>query len=723
LRVFRRRKGTVYTALAFIFLIAIALCVFSTRRYQASAQLELQKSSSDAMGLDSLISGASGGEDDPLSLSVDLQTQASILESETLALPVIKKLNLEKDPDFAPQFNPIGWVLGFLSPGGIPDRPGASLEGSPGRRARLIGVFEKNLKVKSVAGTRLIEVSYRNPNPRVAAAVVNELVQELIDYTFQVRFVATNQTSKWLEGQLNDLREQSEALQAKVVGLQKNTGLFGVGGTDPNGKPVIFSPALEQLQEATAALSEAQGSRILKGSIYQVVKSGDPELISQLSGTAGGSSSAGLGNSLSLIQTLRAQEATAESQLEQDSTKFGPAYPKLAEERASLTRLQRALHDEINRVGARAQNDFAIAQRFERGARDVYAERRRAADKLNDKTIEYVLLQKEASESQELYQSLLTRLKEAGVLAGLRSSNLTVVEPASPPARPSSPKTLLYLMAGLALGISFGLGGALLVDLIDNRVHSAEDIEQLEMPLLGLIPTMQGKIPGSPVPLLESVHSPYGEAIRRLRSTLLLSRSVVPPKVVLVASGSPGEGKSTVSLNLAVAFAQMNQKVLLVEIDMRRPVLQKRLRLTEGGGLSQLLSGSEPAIEQTTLPDVGNLSLIAGGPVPPYPSELLSSDKFGQLIEGWKRDYDIIVIDSPPVLPVTDVQSVAGYADAILLLARSGFTTRGSLQRAYNMLLPHVKPSSIGVLLNAVAIKSSAYYEYYGYKQSGYYRQ
>lgn len=672
-----------------------------------------------------MISGATGGGfDDPMSLNVDLQTQASILESDTLALPVIQKLKLEKDPDFAPAFSPIGWALGLISPSGVPDPPNAPLQNSPARRERVVTIFEKNLKVKMVAGTRLLEVTYRNPNPRVAAAVVNELVQELIDYTFQVRFVATNQTSKWLEGQLNDLREQSENLQAKVVALQKDTGLFGVGGTDPNGKPVIYSPALEQLQEATATLSQAQVNRILKGSIYEVAKAGNAELLSQLSGPGGsGMGSAGVVNSLSLIQTLRSQEATAEAQLEQDSVKFGPAYPKLREDRASLTRVQQALQDEVRRVAARAGNDYRIAQQAEQGARSVYAERRGAADKLNDKTIEYVILQKEASESQELYQSLLTKLKEAGVLAGLKSSNLTVVDPATAPSKPSSPKSLLYLVAGLGLGIFFGLAGALVVDLVDNRIHSAEDIEQLEVPILGLIPTMQAKQPTSPVPLLEAVHSPYGEAIRRLRSTLLLSKSVMPPQVVLVASGSPGEGKSTISLNLAIAFAQMNQKVLLVEIDMRRPVLQKRLRLTQVGGLSQLLSGSESVAEQTTLPDMANLSLIAGGPVPPYPSELLSSDKFGQLIEDWKREYDIVVIDSPPVLPVTDVQSVAGHADAILLLARAGLTTRASLRRSYNMLLPHAKPSSIGVLLNAVAVKSSAYYEYYGYKQSGYYRQ
>ncbi|HEX4770859.1 MAG TPA: Wzz/FepE/Etk N-terminal domain-containing protein [Bryobacteraceae bacterium] len=506
LRIFRRRKSTVYAVLAVIFLAAVAVCAFSTRRYSASAKIELQKSGSDSLGLDSMISGASGGFDDPLSLNVDLQTQASILQSDTLAIPVIQKLKLEDDPDFAPHFNPINWLLGLISPSGVPDPPKAPLQNSPARLERILARFEKNLNVRAVAGTRLVDVTYRNPNPRVAAAVVNELVQELIDYTFQVRYVATNQTSKWLEGQLNDLREQSERLQAKVVALQKDTGLFGVGGTDPGGKRVIYSPALEELQEATATLSQAQANRILKGSVYEVARSGDAELLSQLSGPGIGTAGSGVINSLGLIQTLRSQEATTEAQLEQDSIKFGPAYPKLREGRAALARVQQALRDEVRRIAARAGNDYEIAQRSEKGARSIYAERGRAADKLNDKTIEYVILQKEASESQALYQSLLTKLKEAGVLAGLRSSNLTVVEPATPPSRPSSPKTLLYLAAGLGLGILCGLGGAIVINLVDNRIHSAEDIEQLEMPVLGLIPTMPAKQPAFPLPLLETAH-------------------------------------------------------------------------------------------------------------------------------------------------------------------------------------------------------------------------
>jgi succinoglycan biosynthesis transport protein ExoP len=217
-----------------------------------------------------MISGASGGASDALSLNIDLQTQSSILQSDPLALRVIQKVKLESNSDFKPHFHPLGWLAGLLSPDGARDDPGASLENSPRRSERLLAVFDKNLKVKAIAGTRLIEVEYSNPDPKVAAAVVNSLVEQLIEFTFQVRFTATNQVSKWLEGELKDLRENSEKLQARVVAMQKTTGLYGVGGVDLQGKPVVYSPVLDRLQQATAGRTQAEENRILKEAITKI---------------------------------------------------------------------------------------------------------------------------------------------------------------------------------------------------------------------------------------------------------------------------------------------------------------------------------------------------------------------------------------------------------------------------------------------------------------------
>ena len=264
LRIFHRRKRAIVLTASVVFLLSVCACVFTTRRYTAHSVIQLQKSSSDSLGLDSLMGAASGGASDSLSVNVDLQTQADILQSEALALKVIKDLNLEQNEDFKPHFSPVGWVMGLVSPRGPADPVHASLEDSPGRRGNVVKAFGNNLKVKVTAGTRLLEVDYTNRDPKVAAAVVNNLVQALIDYTFQTKFTATNQVSQWLEGQLGDLRKQSEELQARVVALQQGSGIFGVGGTDPQGKPVIYSPVLDRLQQSTAQLSQAQMNRVLK---------------------------------------------------------------------------------------------------------------------------------------------------------------------------------------------------------------------------------------------------------------------------------------------------------------------------------------------------------------------------------------------------------------------------------------------------------------------------
>ncbi len=717
LRTFHRRKRAIVVTASVVFLLAVCACVLMTRRYTARSIIQLQKSSSDSLGLDSLMGAAAGGASDSLSVNIDLQTQADILQSEALALKVIRDLNLEQNEDFKPHFSPVGWVMGLLSPRGPEDPAHASLEDSPGRRGNVIRAFGNNLKVKVTAGTRLIEVDYTNRDPKVAAATVNHLVQALIDYTFQTKFTATNQVSQWLEGQLGDLRKQSEQLQSRVVALQQGSGIFGIGGTDPQGKPVIYSPVLDRLQQSTAQLSQAQMNRVLKASIAEVVKTGDAELISQLSGTSLGNASQGVANSLTLIQSLRLQEATLQAQIDQDSSQFGAAYPKLIQERASMKGLQQSLQQEIKRIGERVQNDFVVASKAEQGARTAYEADRSAAEKLNDKSIEYAILSKEADQSQELYQDLLKRLKEAGILEGLHSSNITVVDQASAPARPSKPQIPLYLALGAGLGLFLGCCVALLVEAVDNKIQDAEEIEAMQIPVLGIAPQLEANRASTSAIMLDSPHAAFGESVRRLRSGLLISCSGRPPQVLLVSSAGPGEGKSTLALNLAASLSRFEKSVLLVEADMRRPVLRRRLGLDGTDGLSTMLSDRESACSVIPVPDNPNLHLLPGGPIPPYPAELIGSQRMRTLVEEWKGEFDFIVVDSPPVLPVTDAQLLEEMADATILLARVGVTTRAALERAYKLLLMHRKEPArpaIGVLLNFVARRSAAHYGYYG---------
>ena len=452
-----RRRAIIIATLALCMFAAGVYCAFTTRLYQAKARVEVQKESADALGLDSIISAPEPGSD-ALEASITLQTQAELLQSESRALQVIPARNLEQPQDYRPQFSLIGWMLGPFSPHGIPDHANVPLEDAPGRRTRVVHTFESKLKVKPIAGTRLIEITYVSSDPVIAAAVINHLVQDLITDNFQTRHTATQEATAWLGTQLQDLRKQSQDLQARVVSLQRDSGVFTLGQTDTKGREQVYTPALDRLQLATTQLSEAQSARILKGALYEVVKDGDPELISGLAGSGVlGSASAGVSGSLTFIQNLRAQEATAQAQYNQISEKFGPEYPKVAEARANLESIQKAILAESARLAGRVKNDYKVAQQVEDSARAVFALEKEKANALNDKAIEYEIVQQEALQSRNLYESLLKRLKEADLVAGLRSSNISLVDLARVPARPAKPNVPLYMAASVFGGIFFGM--------------------------------------------------------------------------------------------------------------------------------------------------------------------------------------------------------------------------------------------------------------------------
>ena len=272
----------------------------------------------------------------------------------------------------------------------------------------MIKSFESHLKVTPVSGTRLITVEYLSTSPQTAAAVVNQLVEDLSDYNFQTRHNATREASGWLGNQLNELRKQSEDLQAKVVDLQRDSGVFAFGQTDGQGHEQVFTPALDQLQQATSQLEQAQSARIMKGALYQVVKNGDPELISGLAGNGMLSgASAGVTGSLTLLQRLRSEEAQTQAKLNELSAKFGPGYPKLAELQSNLDSTQKSIHDEAARIAARVQNDYTIAQQIEDKDRAVFLDEKSQAEAQNDKAVQYQIARQEATQSRTLYENLV----------------------------------------------------------------------------------------------------------------------------------------------------------------------------------------------------------------------------------------------------------------------------------------------------------------------------
>ena len=720
LSIYRRRSRIIYGTLLVFIVLGVLYCVVSTRRYEAKGTIQVQKQGSDAMGLESMMSGASDSASDALGANINLQTQANILQSDTLALRTIEDLHLEETQDFKHHWNPVGMVLGWFSPGGQADLPNASLENAPQRRRRMLKIFAKNLKVKPVGGTRLIEISYLNPDPNVAAAVVNKLTQSLIDYSFRTRYDATQQASQWLSGQMGDLRQESENLQAKVVGLQKETGVYSLGMMDGQGREQAYSGVLDQLQQTTAALNAAKQNKILKGAVAHAAETGDAEMLSGLAGNQIVGQSQAVANSLSLIQNLRQQEATQQASLQEMQAKFGPSYPKLAEIRGNLAGIDRSLHQEITRVKGRAESDFKIAQQTEAETQQQYELAKQQAEKLNDKAVQYAIVRQDAEESRGLYEDLTKRLRAAGVLEGLKPSDITVVDPGRVPAKPSKPDVPLYLVIAVAGGFFLGCCGALLVDTLDNKINSIEDVEQLTgKTVLGALPFVKEEKGKGFIISSESPESPYAESIRAIRSALLLWQSDAPPKVVLVTSSIEGEGKSSLSTNLAVMLAQQGHRVLLVDADLRRGRLYKRFALKSRPGLSELLAGLRKDMAIPTVQGIPGLSVLPAGTTPPNPSELLGSKAMGVCVELWRQEYDFVLLDGAPLLPVTDSVSLHALADASILLVRSGLAEKPQVRRSFLMLTQRAD-HLVGIVINGLRSNSDSYYGYYGYKKYGY---
>jgi polysaccharide biosynthesis transport protein len=717
--IFRRRRKAVYGTIALFGIVVAIYCLVSTRRYEATATLQVQNKSKDRLGLENMSGGAADNGTDALTSNINLQTQANILGSDTLALKTIEDLQMEDTQDFRRHWSPIAWITGLSSPLTVEDPPNASLEDSPQRRHYDLTVFSKNLSVKAVSGTRLITVSYLNPDPRLAAAVVNKLMQSLIDYSNQSQYQATNQAAGWLSSQLGELRQQSEDLQRKVADLQSKSSVYNLGTVDPQGRDQAYSGVLDQLQQATAALNQSEQNRILRGAILQAAESGNAEMLSGLAGNA--ANTAGVNNSLGLIQSLRAQEATQQAALKEAETKYGSAYPKLQELHNNTMALQNSIQQEVERLKERARSDYDSATHDQQETRVRYDQAKAAADGLNNQSVNFTILKQESDESRKLYQQLLERFKAAGVLESLKGSDITVVDPGRVPSKPAKPNVIRDMAVALAAGFLLGSCLALVLDLTDSKIKSIDEVERISgVNLLGVTPAFDGKQASLALrgpPLLASLDDPQSqfiEAARAIRTEIFLKSDGDESKVILVTSSIPGEGKTVLSANLAVLLAQSNKKVLLVDTDLRIGSLRALLNLPSGTGLSEILGGqlSQPDIH--TISAVPNLDVLQAGNSPSNPSELLGSSHFRDRLSSWREKYDFIVLDSAPLLPVTDSLTLARLCDIILLIARPGVTEKSQFARSYQLLTRNGN-QFVATVLNGLRPEEVGYSSYFGY--------
>ena len=688
-RMLLKRKWTILVCALVVVTIAGLASLRITPIYEAVTRVSIFGQPSNYLNFSKSQSGDNGDSQ----LSID--TQVKILQSNTLAFAVIRKLGLDARPEFA----------GPSASGAKPDPIAKLSRQNLGREEQLLQKFQGNLRVQQVPNTAIVEIKYSSPDSSLAAEVANATADTFIEQNIKARYDSTMLAADWLSKQLADLQIKVEASQAKLVEYQQEHGIVGTDDKE--------NLTVEKLDGLSKELTLAQAERIQKQSLYEVAKGTNPEAI-------------GVVLQDSLLASLRQQQTELEAQDAQLSNQFGSSYPKVQEVRSRLNLIKEAYNKELQNGIRRVQNDYDAALKREQMLQSALDAQTSVANQLNVNAIQYKLLKEEADSNRRLYDGLLEKLKEATLAAALNSSNIRIVDRARipmAPARPNIPRNLEY---ALVLGLIGGIAVAFVLESMDTTIRTPEQVESLSaLPTLSLIPLkfelqkhntrrvaelLKGAVATppsfslSPVASLEP-QSEIAEAYRALRTSILLSSAGGPPHSLVVTSPMPQDGKTMTSINAAIVLAQQGKRVLLVDADLRRPSVHLAFGLRQQLGLSNVLSGGAEARAATFSTRERNLFVMPAGALPPQPSELLSSVVLQELLSQWRDEYDHVIIDSPPVLSVTDAVLLSAQADAALLVVRASQTTTGAVLRARDLLF-QVKCNLLGVVLNAVDLAS-----------------
>jgi len=492
----------------------------------------------------------------------------------------------------------------------------------------------------------------------------------------------------------------------------------------------------QKLADLNKQLTDAQADRINKEAVYQLAQAGNYDAISAVRESP-------------VIQDILKQESTTSAQYTDALNQYGPKFPKVVRLQAQLKDLDQLVGREKTNIANQMEAEYHGSRQRELLLKNALDEQKAQTNQMAEKLVQYSILKREADTNKQLYDGMLQKLKEAGITAGLRSSNIRVVDPALIPGGPSRPNKSRNVMLSILVGLIGGIGLALLREYLDNTVKTPDDIETLaRLPSLAVVPALSnsnGKRTGRFAKLLKAPvivgkegraelvshnmpQSQMSEAFRALRTSLLLSQADHPPQVILMTSALPREGKTTAAVNLAVTLAQLGDKTLLVDADLRKPGINRALSLVDGkhAGLSSYLAGVSSLDLITVLhPAITNLAAIPTGPIPPNPADLLSSRRLTELIAELRTRYKFVVIDSPPIMAATDAVILSVLVDGVLLVVRSGETPKEAFTRTRD-LLAGVKCRMLGVVLNAVDASSPDYYysyRYYPYSYGGYGRE
>jgi capsular exopolysaccharide synthesis family protein len=677
--------------IAGIVLLALALAVVATLldtpRYSAIATIQINDASNRVIG-----------EDDDQTQAVSnlydtdrfLKTQTDVLKSRGLSVRVAQKLKL---------FGNAGFYRAMEA-----DAP-SSAASQEAVRNQTLGLLRNNLTVTLPRDSRIVTIAFNSADQNTAADIANAFATEFIQSNLQRRYDSTAYAREFVGAQLADAKLKLETSERELNDYARSAGIIRTndaaeikGESGAVGGGSITTASLVQLN---AAANEAQAARIAAEGRWRAVSSGPPLASREV-----------LSNPT--VVSLANQRAALEAALQDDLTRHLDDYPSVRQKRAELAELTSELQAAAQAVRSSLLSEYRTALETERRLNAKVKALKGETLSEQDRSVRYAILEREADTNRQLYDGLLQRYKELTASSGISASNVSIIDQAEIPSSPSSPNLIKNLLIALIAGV--GLAGlALFVkDQLDDAIRVPEDIEhKLRLPLLGVVPKVSGRDPARE---LGDPKSPVSEAYNSLRGALLYSTSQGLPQVILVTSAQPGEGKTTTSHALAAGFARMGRKALLVDADLRRPSVHRNLGSNNEQGLTTLLAGHRSLAEIAEQSEQNLLSMLTSGPVPPSPTELLSSTRMEQLLEEMARTYDVVIIDSPPILGLADAPVLSALVDGVVFVVESDRSRRGSLKMALRRLRA-MRPVLLGAVLTKFdpTREGNRYSEYYGY--------
>jgi capsular exopolysaccharide synthesis family protein len=682
--------------------------LLATPLYTAHAKILIQTSTPQVFQNATDPSGLSDSSEP----APDLNTEYELLRSRTLAVAVTNAEDLAHNPLFnsssslGGQFNR---VLRALE--GQDDEKPATVEVSPA----LVNHYLASLTITAVEGTRLVDAAFTSPSAELSARIINAHIHQYINQGIQLESAASDEAEQFLENKLVVLKRQVEDSEAALNHYRRDKGIVP-GLISLDGKEDILLSRLDRLNDqAEAAHLKAVD---LEASVDLINRGHATSLPTVLNNPS--------------IQALQLKLNDLDAHHASLAEVYKPDYPELARLNAELDSTRAELKEAVGNILDSTKVEYLEAANDEQNVEQELATQKAYALELDDDAVKYNILAREAETNHQLYQAVLKRMKDVEVTQDLHTSRVSIVDLATPPLAASSPKTVRDLTAALLVGLLGGIAAALFLEQQDQSLKNAADVETyLQVPTLSVIPNFhrsanggyrglglrQPELPALPteysyeITVSQSTGSATGEAYRILRTALLLSRAGAPPKTVLVTSALPGEGKTSTASNLAIALARTRRKVLLIDGDLRRPSCHKMLAVANHLGLTEVLTGMcslDGLIHKTAVED---LYLLSSGKIPPNPSELLGSAKMFELLAELRERFDFVVIDSPPIIPVTDAMLLATKVDGVILIAAKQ-SHRQQVKLAVSRL-GQVNAHVFGVVLNKTDWTDGLYYQYY----------